>query len=127
MNNKNACLLACWLIIACLVTPPTGLAQSTRFYPSAKHGGNYLYNYYFPPAPSTTPWRTRSDAALVRIVPVGLLKRHRDNLFIVSRDDVAVCVCRMRPIHRAQFAAVPRIGSGFDQLGSADFLIALRG
>src|SRR6266498_1843493 len=56
MNNKNACLLACWLIIACLVTPPTGLAQSTRFYPSAKHGGNYLYNYYFPPAPSTTPW-----------------------------------------------------------------------
>ena len=25
-------------------------------YPWARHGGNYMYNYYFPPAPSSTPW-----------------------------------------------------------------------
>jgi len=25
-------------------------------YPAAKHGGNYMFNYYLPPAPSTTPW-----------------------------------------------------------------------
>ncbi len=27
-----------------------------RVYPSARHGGNYMHNYYFPPAPSSTPW-----------------------------------------------------------------------
>ncbi|MGH9672289.1 MAG: TolB family protein, partial [Bryobacteraceae bacterium] len=25
-------------------------------YPAARHGGNYMHNYYLPPAPSTTPW-----------------------------------------------------------------------
>ncbi len=25
-------------------------------YPSAAHGGNYMRNFYFPPAPSSTPW-----------------------------------------------------------------------
>ena len=25
-------------------------------YPASKHGGNYMFNYYLPPAPSTTPW-----------------------------------------------------------------------
>lgn len=25
-------------------------------YPAAAHGGNYMHNYYFPPAPSSTPW-----------------------------------------------------------------------
>ncbi|MFQ5740428.1 MAG: CehA/McbA family metallohydrolase [Acidobacteriota bacterium] len=25
-------------------------------YPSARHGGNYMHNYYLPPAPSSTPW-----------------------------------------------------------------------
>jgi len=28
----------------------------TAPYPAAKHGGNYMFNYYIPPAPSTTPW-----------------------------------------------------------------------
>ncbi len=27
-----------------------------RMYPSAKHGGNYMHNFYFPQAPSSTPW-----------------------------------------------------------------------
>jgi len=25
-------------------------------YPASKHGANYMFNFYFPPAPSTTPW-----------------------------------------------------------------------
>lgn len=25
-------------------------------YPSSKHGGNYMVNFYLPPAPSSTPW-----------------------------------------------------------------------
>ena len=25
-------------------------------YPASKHGGTYMFNYYLPPAPSTTPW-----------------------------------------------------------------------
>ena len=31
------------------------LAQA-RFYPAARSGGNYMYNFYFPPSPSATPW-----------------------------------------------------------------------
>jgi TolB protein len=27
-----------------------------RMYPSARSGGNYMHNYYFPMAPSSTPW-----------------------------------------------------------------------
>jgi TolB protein len=45
-----------WLAIALSASLPAGFAQSSQFYPAAKHGGNYMYNYYFPPAPSTTPW-----------------------------------------------------------------------
>jgi hypothetical protein len=26
------------------------------FYPASRHGGNYMFNYYLPPAPSGTPW-----------------------------------------------------------------------
>jgi TolB protein len=25
-------------------------------YPASRHGGTYMFNYYIPPAPSTTPW-----------------------------------------------------------------------
>jgi Tol biopolymer transport system component len=32
------------------------VAQPTDAYPAAKHGGNYMHNFYFPPAPSSTPW-----------------------------------------------------------------------
>ena len=31
------------------------LAQG-RTYPNARTGGNYMHNYYFPPAPGSTPW-----------------------------------------------------------------------
>lgn len=30
--------------------------QGQARYPSARHGGNYMVNFYFPPAPSSTPW-----------------------------------------------------------------------
>lgn len=29
---------------------------SQRMYPAARHGGNYMHNYYFPPTLSSTPW-----------------------------------------------------------------------
>ena len=32
-----------------------GKAQKVP-YPASKHGANYMFNYYIPPAPSTTPW-----------------------------------------------------------------------
>ena len=31
-------------------------AQGGRTYPSATHGGIHMFNFYFPPAPSSTPW-----------------------------------------------------------------------
>ena len=31
--------------------PPT-----VEEYPGVRHGGNYMFNYYLPPAPSSTPW-----------------------------------------------------------------------
>ena len=31
------------------------LAQAGR-YPASRHGGNYMHNFYVPPAPSSTPW-----------------------------------------------------------------------
>ena len=36
---------------------PHVFAQPTdRSYPSSGHGGTYMVNFYFPPAPSSTPW-----------------------------------------------------------------------
>src|SRR5688572_21650088 len=32
------------------------IGQEGRTYPSARTGGTYMHNYYFPPAPSSTPW-----------------------------------------------------------------------
>ena len=31
-------------------------AQCIGSYPPARQGGNYMHNFYFPPAPSSTPW-----------------------------------------------------------------------
>ena len=36
-------------------TTPAVFTQADR-YPSSEHGGNYMHNFYFPPAPSSTPW-----------------------------------------------------------------------
>ena len=32
------------------------VAAGTPDYPPSRHGGTYMFNYYLPPAPSTTPW-----------------------------------------------------------------------
>ena len=37
------------------LTPPTPLAAQGA-YPAAAHGGNYMHNFHFPPAPSSSPW-----------------------------------------------------------------------
>ncbi|MEP7365963.1 MAG: hypothetical protein ABI972_22125, partial [Acidobacteriota bacterium] len=42
-----------------LVFVCSALAQQSEaplVYPAAKQGGQYMHNYYIPPAPSTTPW-----------------------------------------------------------------------
>ncbi|MCU1274559.1 MAG: translocation protein TolB [Bryobacterales bacterium] len=39
-----------------LVTLSSALFPQAAEYPASKHGGNYMFNYYFPPAPGTTPW-----------------------------------------------------------------------
>ena len=45
------------LVCAAVLGSTPALGQpSSRPYPSAQHGGNYMHNYYFPPAPSSTPW-----------------------------------------------------------------------
>ncbi len=39
---------------ACLLASSLSLAQGV--YPAARSGGNYMHNYYLPPAGSSTPW-----------------------------------------------------------------------
>ncbi len=46
-------ILAAALLLAAAVRPAA--AQAGR-YPAARHGGNYMFNFYFPPSPSSTPW-----------------------------------------------------------------------
>jgi TolB protein len=45
------------LVSAGLVLVSAHLAgQGGRTYPAARQGGNYMHNYYFGPAPGSTPW-----------------------------------------------------------------------
>ena len=50
MNNQFRIVALC----LALATPAQVRAQGA--YAAARHGGNYMHNYYFPPAPSSTPW-----------------------------------------------------------------------
>jgi TolB protein len=43
------------VVVGLLSLATAGRAQKSP-YRVAKHGGNYMFNYYIPPAPSTTPW-----------------------------------------------------------------------
>ena len=43
------------LLILIAGMPMRSEAQA-RAYPEALSGGNYMHNFYFPPAPSSTPW-----------------------------------------------------------------------
>lgn len=54
-------LIAATTLLASASSAHWGVPDLTRaprdpLYPAAKHGGNYMYNYYIPPAPSSTPW-----------------------------------------------------------------------
>ncbi|MCL4854997.1 MAG: PD40 domain-containing protein, partial [Bryobacteraceae bacterium] len=42
--------------ILCAVSAVAQQSGNAVAYPAAKHGGQYMQNYYMPPAPSTTPW-----------------------------------------------------------------------
>ena len=45
-------------LTAIVVVHATSAAAQARFggYPATRMGGNYMYNFYLPPAPSSTPW-----------------------------------------------------------------------
>ena len=36
--------------------PATADLAAQGAYPAARHGGNYMHNFYFPPAPASSPW-----------------------------------------------------------------------
>ena len=42
--------------LATLLFAGSAFAQGVGGYPAVRHGGNYMHNYYLPPAPSSTPW-----------------------------------------------------------------------
>ena len=46
------------ILAGAMVLASWALAQPRRgdTYPASGHGGNYMHNFYFPPAPSSTPW-----------------------------------------------------------------------
>ena len=44
------------LTLSVLTSAGLDAQAPVRQYPSAGHGGNYMYNFYFPQAPSSTPW-----------------------------------------------------------------------
>jgi len=44
-----------FLVLLLALATRTATAQAGR-YPASRHGGNYMFNFYFPPAPSSTPW-----------------------------------------------------------------------
>ncbi len=46
------------ILAGAMVLASGALAQPRRgaTYPASRHGGNYMHNFYFPPAPSSTPW-----------------------------------------------------------------------
>jgi TolB protein len=59
-------------IVALAVVSPSG-QDAARTYPNARTGGNYMYNYYFGPAPSSTPWAPAwsSDAKWIAVAMSG--------------------------------------------------------
>ena len=45
------------VLVGCVVLASVHVTgQGGRTYPAARQGGNYMHNYYFAPAPSSTPW-----------------------------------------------------------------------
>ena len=44
------------VVAAAFAAGPAHVHAQAGRYPAARHGGNYMHNYYLPPAPSATPW-----------------------------------------------------------------------
>ena len=53
---RHAAIAGALAVATILLAASGSWGQSGRTYPSARHGGNYMHNFYFPPAPSSTPW-----------------------------------------------------------------------
>ena len=52
--KRNLC---CLFVLSCTIfCTLLELVAAVTPYPASKHGGNYMFNYYFPPAPSSTAW-----------------------------------------------------------------------
>jgi dipeptidyl aminopeptidase/acylaminoacyl peptidase len=43
-------------VVAAFAAVSSVVGQGPRTYPNARTGGNYMHNYYLPPAPASTPW-----------------------------------------------------------------------
>ena len=56
MFKSTAHRVAVASIAGVLAAAPSVIGQGARTYPTARTGGNYMHNYYLPPAPSSTPW-----------------------------------------------------------------------
>ena len=54
-NNARRSIFAAGLVALLCLTIQSVNTQD-RSYPNARSGGNYMYNYYFAQAPSSTPW-----------------------------------------------------------------------
>lgn len=52
----NRILVTTLCILALSLSAVTANRKQETPYPTARHGGNYMHNYYIPPAPSTSPW-----------------------------------------------------------------------
>ena len=57
MEKPQAVRRLASLSLVCVIASSVVLGQpASRTYPMARSGGNYMHNYYFPPAPGSTPW-----------------------------------------------------------------------
>jgi hypothetical protein len=56
MQRRSHGRLAAVCAIAAFAVVSSVLGQEARVYPNARTGGNYMHNYYLPPAPTSTPW-----------------------------------------------------------------------
>ena len=76
-----ACVGLQSLLALILVTTLSAQQPSPRKYPSARTGDNYMYNYYLPPAPSTTPWAPAwsSDGKSIAVAMYGSIWRADPN------------------------------------------------
>ena len=83
-------------------------AAMGQTYRAARHGGNYMHNYYLPPAPSSTPWAPAwtPDGGEIVVAMSGSILVGRSGDRERARTDLqpevpflAPCVARRRVDH----------------------------